>query len=86
MFEWKTEERDLQLAEKIIDKYLDYSGGEPLGIFELEVGAGESIDFRLSGWIRELHDEFETLYGQELGETVTRKVVSRCLTVGEILH
>lgn len=86
MQEWTTEESDLQLAEKIIDKHLDYSGGEPLGIFELEIGAGESIDFRLSGWICELHDHFESLYGEEQGESVTRRVVSRCLTVGETLH
>ena len=86
MREWTTEENDLQLAEKIIDKYLDYSGGEPLGIFELEIGNGESMDFRLSDWICELHDQFESLYGQEQGDSVTRKVVSRCLTVGETLH
>ena len=85
--EWSTEESDLHSAALIIDSHADNPEGQPLGLFEMVVSnKTEALDLRLSNWVLALSQHFSDLYGDEQGDFVTRKIVSRCLTSGETVH
>ena len=85
--EWSTKEKDMQVARLIIDEYADNQGTQTLGLFELVVGSGkEKMDFRLSGWVVALAEHFQSTYGHEYGDFVTKMVISQCITNGQTIH
>lgn len=84
---WPTEQVDMQLANTIIEKYLDMSEGEPLGLIEVVLNdQAEQIDVRPADWVVELAERFSEKYGQDQGEFITSQVITRCLLKGETIH
>lgn len=84
---WPTKARDLQVAEQIIEQYARLHNTESLGLFELVVDREEKrMNFQLSHWVIALAEHFNSLYGAEKGDIVTRKVISSCLTNGQTIH
>lgn len=84
---WPTEKSDMQVADAIIEKYLDLNEGEPLGILEVAINEKNSeVDVRPAQWIEELAEFFKGKYGQEIGQNVTSMVITRCLLKGETIH
>jgi len=85
--DWPTEANDWQTAQNILEKYLELNGGEPLGIIDVVVTPDEErVDYEVSTWIKELTAIYCQQYGREQGEVVTKRVVSRCLTLGHTIH
>jgi hypothetical protein len=84
---WPTEKSDMQTANAIIEKYLDLSEGEPLGILEITVNEkNEEVDVKPAAWVEELAEYFREKYGQEYGQDITGMVITRCLLKGETIH
>lgn len=84
---WSTKKQDMQVARLIIDEYADEKGTETLGLFELVVNSGkEQRNLRLSGWVVALSDYFQSTYGNEYGDFVTKMVISKCITNGQTIH
>jgi ABC-type proline/glycine betaine transport system substrate-binding protein len=84
---WPTEEKDLEVAKNIIEEYSRSHDNPTLGIFEVVVSEDkEAPDVHLSEWVVTLTDYFEEKYGAELGDAVTKKVISRCMTLGKSVH
>lgn len=84
---WSTQEKDMQVARLIIDEYADEQGTETLGLFELVIGASQhQRNLRLSKWVIALSDYFQSAYGNEYGDFVTKMVISKCITNGQVLH
>lgn len=84
---WLTRESDMFVAEQIMEEYARHQNSESLGIFELFVNQEEKrMNFRLSNWVLKLAEHFKSVYGDNQGEFVIRKVISRCLTNGQTLH
>lgn len=84
---WLTRERDMFVAEQIMEEYAKHHANGSLGMFEIFLNEEEKrMNFRLSNWILTLAEHFKSVYGASQGDFVTRKVISRCLTNGETLH
>ena len=84
---WLTRARDMFVAEQIMEEYARQQDNGSLGIFELFVNQEEKrMNFRLSNWVLTLAEHFKSVYGENQGEFVVRKVISRCLTNGQTLH
>lgn len=84
---WPTKEKDLLVAEQVIEEYANSVNTDALGLFELVHHPQERhMAFRLANWVLTLANYFVSTYGAEQGDFVTRKVVSRCLINGQTLH
>jgi hypothetical protein len=84
---WPTRDRDLQTARLIMEEYAKERESTTLGLFEIIVNpAKKRMDFCLSGWVILLAKHFNSMYGVNQGDFVTRQVISRCLTQGHTLH
>ena len=84
---WPTQEKDMTIAQLIIEQYASETDADALGLFELVVDKKEKrMNFQLSTWVVLLAKQFKELYGAEQGDVVTRRVISRCLTGAEIIH
>lgn len=84
--DWPTKEKDLLVAQTIIERHLDLNEGEPLGIFDVIVNRGEKVGIQLSDWVVELSEHFSQQYGSEKGNKVIQKVLTGCLLKGETIH
>lgn len=84
---WPTRDRDLQTARMIMDEYASERESDTLGLFEIVVDQSEKkMNFRLSGWVIILAKHFNSMYGVDQGDFVTRQVITRCFTQGQTLH
>ena len=84
---WPTQEKDMTIAQLIIEQYANANDNDALGLFELVVDQKEKcMSFQLSPWVVILAKQFNELYGAEQGDLVTRHVISRCLTGTETIH
>ena len=84
---WPTQEKDMIIAQFIIEQYANLTEADALGLFELVVDQKEKrMNFQLSTWVVMLAQQFKALYGAEQGDLVTRQVISRCLTGTETIH
>lgn len=84
---WPTKEKDLLVAEKIIEEYAESVDSKALGLFEVVHRPDDrQMAFRLANWVLTLAKYFISTYGAEQGDFVTRKVVTNCLINGETLH
>lgn len=78
--------RDLLIAEQVMSQFFSE---EKLGLnlFELVVDLKEkSMNFRLSPWVIALAEKYTTLYGEEEGEIITRRVISFFMRDRHTLH
>lgn len=84
---WPTKDKDLQIAQLIMEEFATEQQSDSLGLFELVVNQQEKcMNFRLSPWVMVLAKHFNHLYGAAQGDEVTRKVISRCMIRDETLH
>lgn len=83
---WPTKKRDLQIAEKVVHKYSEINEGAPLSFFEVRLNENEAPDVRISDWLKELANEYRSLYGYEQGELITRLVINQYMLRGQTLH
>lgn len=84
---WPTRDRDLHTARVIMEEYANERDSNSLGLFEIIVDQIEKrMDFRLSGWVILLAKHFNSVYGANQGDFVTRQVITRCITQGQTLH
>ena len=84
---WPTQEKDMTIAQLIIEQYANETDSDSLGLFELVVDQKEKrMNFQLATWVVILANQFKALYGAEKGDLITRQVISRCLTGAETIH
>ena len=84
---WPTQEKDMIIAQLIIEQYAKANNSDALGLFELVVDQKEKrMNFQLSTWVVMIAKQFQELYGAEQGDLVTRNVISRCFTGSETIH
>jgi hypothetical protein len=84
---WPTRDNDLQVARVIMEEYANERESDSLGLFEIVVDQTEKkMNFCLSGWVVMLAKHFNSMYGINQGDFVTRQVITRCLTQGQTLH
>lgn len=84
---WPTQEKDMYIAQLIMEEFASKQNTESLGLFELVVNQDEKrMNFRLSSWVLALAQHFNTMYGANQGDYVTRQVISKCMTQGQTLH
>lgn len=84
---WPTKDRDLQTARTIMEEYANDRESDSLGLFEIVVDQAEKrMSFQLSGWVVILAKHFNSEYGVDQGDFITRQVITRCLTQGQTLH
>ncbi|MDX1836554.1 hypothetical protein DIZ81_00960 [Legionella taurinensis] len=85
--DWPTRDRDMHIAQQIMEQYANEQNSDSLGLFELVVNQEEKrMNFRLSAWVLTLAEHFKSLYGDTQGDFVTRQVITRCLTQGQTVH
>lgn len=83
--DWSTKKQDMYIAKEVISQY----GGDEglLGIFEvLTDSKGNVSEVRLAEWVKVLVNHYRTIYGEEKGDFVMKKVVSSCLINGKTIH
>ncbi|MGQ3890547.1 hypothetical protein [Legionella sp. CNM-4043-24] len=84
---WPTKDKDMLIAEQVIEEYATQVDSDTLGLFEVVHNHQERhMGFRLANWVTTLARHFVSAYGPEQGDYVTRKVVTRCLINGQTLH
>ena len=82
---WPTKYQDMVIAREIIAEY----GGDEglLGIFEMETDfQGQVQNVKLSEWILKLMGYFRSLYGDEQGDLIVKRVISSCMINGQTIH
>lgn len=84
---WPTRDKDLKVARIIMEEYANERESDSLGLFEIVVDPEEKkMNFCLSGWVILLAKHFNSLYGVTKGDTITRQVITCCITQGQTLH
>lgn len=84
---WPTKDKDMQIAQLIMEEYAKKENTDALGLFELIVDQEEKrMNFRLAEWVLTLAQQYNSMYGYTQGDYVIRQVISRCLTQGETVH
>ena len=85
--DWPTKEKDLYIAQTIMEEYAKEQNCDSLGLFELVLDQKEKrLDLRLASWVLTMAQQFSAMYGANQGDFVTRQVISRCLTQGHTIH
>jgi hypothetical protein len=84
---WPTKAKDMHIAQLIMEEYAENENKDALGLFELVVDQQEKkMNFRLANWVVILAQQFNSMYGSDQGDFVTRQVIRQCLTQGQTLH
>ena len=84
---WPTKDKDMHIAQLVMEEYADKHNSESLGLLELVVDREEKrMNFRLSTWVLALAQQFNAMYGIHQGEYVIRQIISRCMIQGQTLH
>lgn len=84
---WPTKDKDMQVAQQIMEQYAYEQKSESLGLFEVVVNHEEKrMDFQLSSWVQLIAQHFKSIYGASQGNFVTRQIISHCITKGHTLH
>lgn len=84
---WPTKDKDMNIAHIIMEEHAIQQNNDALGLFELVVDQEEKrMNFRLSNWVLILARQFNTMYGANQGDEITRLVISNCIVQGQTLH
>ncbi|MCP0913017.1 MULTISPECIES: hypothetical protein [Legionella] len=84
---WPTKNKDMHIAQLIMEEYAKEQETQTLGLFELVIDQGEKrMNFRLANWVLALAKQFNSMYGANQGDFVTRQVISYCITQGQTIH
>lgn len=83
---WLNQLQDMNAAEQIMGDYAEHHTGV-LNLFELVVDIKEKqMDFQLAPWVHALTHHFKSVYGDEEGEAITRKLISFYMRDHQTLH
>ncbi len=82
--DWPSSSYDLYIARQVINQHTNED--KPLGIFEIIVAENGENKVYLAEWVRVLRDFYHHAYGDEQGDIIMRKVVTKCLVSGETIH
>ena len=83
---WPTQLKDLMIAQQILQIFSE-QGQSNLSLFELVVDYQEKkMNYQLAPWVHALADRYAAMYGEERGEIITRKVISRCMRDTDVVH
>lgn len=84
---WPTEEQDISFAEQVMQYYAGQTTQNALGLLEVIPNSEEKqFDFRVADWIIVLAKHFIAQYGADQGDFIIRKIVTRCLVQGTVIH
>ena len=84
---WPTKDKDMHIAQLIMEEHAGMQNSESLGLFELVVNQDEKrMNFKLSNWVLILAQQFNSMYGAHQGDFVTRQVISHCMVQGQTMH
>lgn len=84
---WPTKDKDMHIAQLIMEEYAKENDTDTLGLFELVVDAEEKkMDYQLSNWVIALAEHFTSLYGANQGDYITRQVISKYITQEQTVH
>ena len=84
---WITKNKDMHIAQRIMEEYARQKNSGSLSLFELVVNQeAKRMDFHLSSWVRALLEQYHLMYGENRGEEITRLVLSTCMVQGQTLH
>ena len=85
---WDTQDHDLKIASQIVDNYLDLSENSLNAVWDVIThDAHQELHFsEIPDWVLELTDYFIKEYGDEQGIDVTRKVLTRWILKGQMIH
>ncbi|AHE66585.1 MULTISPECIES: hypothetical protein [Legionella] len=85
--DWPTKDKDMHIAQLIMEEYAKEQDSNSLGLFELVVNQDEKrMNFRLANWVLAIAQQFNSMYGANRGDYITRQVISRCITQGQTIH
>lgn len=85
--QWPTRFQDLMTAEQVLSYFVDNEVAVKLNIFELVVDMQQKkMNFVLSPWVMALAAQYASIYGEEQGEVITRKVISFYMRESQVLH
>lgn len=85
--DWSTMERDISLAHDVLARYHDLDEGVPsIYLQEATIFLEGSIQIKQADWVIDLQEKYETLYGEEKGDEILRRVLSAFLTFGNTIH
>jgi hypothetical protein len=88
MSDWPTKNKDLATARLFIENYA-ISQGQPTSIGLIEIHANlnkKSFDLQLAPWVLAMTIHFQKQYGLQSGETISRKILTHCITQGQVIH
>ena len=84
---WITKNKDMHIAQLIMEKYAAQQQMDALSLFELVVNQeAKRMDFQLSAWVLALVQQYHSMYGTNRGEQIIRLVISACMHQGKTLH
>lgn len=84
---WPTKDKDMHIAQIIMEEYAIKQNSDALGLFELVLNQNDKrMNFRLSNWVLALAQQFNFMYGVNQGDEITRLVISNCMVQGQTLH
>ena len=84
---WPTKEKDLKVADKILEHHALTSDFKEFGIVELSLEERRDVpDFKISAWVLKLAAHFYSEYGKEEGDRITKMVITQYLTKGHTVH
>jgi hypothetical protein len=85
--DWPTKHKDMHTAQIIMEEFAKDNESDSLGLFELKVNQKEKrMDFHLANWVVAIAKHFKQLYGANKGDSITRQVISQCITQGQTIH
>ncbi len=87
MNEWTTKEQDIHEATRIIMQYANDNQCTVLGLFELVINPKDKcMNLQLSSWVNKIAIHFYKLYGNDMGNLITRRVITYYIAAGQTFH
>ncbi len=86
MESWPTKNKDLLVAQDIIDKYIDFNDGDELEVYEYVVDNCLEIKCDQPEWVIELIETFQYKYGIDVGMEISLKILTNCMINNATIH
>jgi hypothetical protein len=88
MHDWPTKTKDLLMTKLFIEQYASTMGlDQAVGMIEIITNLQDKrFELKLAPWVTAITLHFQKQYGPDEGEKIARKVLTLCLTQGQIIH
>lgn len=85
--DWVTMKDDISLAHDVLARHHDLDDGHPsIYLQEATIFLEGSMQIKQADWVVELCEKYESLYGEEKGNEILRRVLTAFLTFGNTIH